>query len=717
MGSTIPRHTGRYVSRCSVLTLRYVPEVATACRGRGTLRGITMLDDFIHEPRVGYFSMEIALDNAIPTYAGGLGVLAGDTVRAAADLVLPMVAVTLVHRAGHFRQEIDAEGRQIEHPVPWDPAQHAAAMNAKIAVSIDHRPVWIGAWLYVLEGHLGGRQPVLLLDTDLDENEPADREITHHLYGGDQAYRLKQEIVLGIGGVRLLQSLGFSVYQYHMNEGHSALLGVELLRRLRHSSSELRPGDAPYDLPRARELCSFTTHTPVEAGHDRFPYPMVERILNHPIELDTLKQLAGRDDLNMTRLALNLSEYVNGVAEKHAEVSRRMFPGYQVHAVTNGVHPYTWTAASFRELYDRHIPGWCHEPERLVRADCCIPDNAIRDAHRQAKQALLERVRSQTGKSLGADLPIFGFARRMTAYKRPDLLFRDLARLRAIAAKQPFQIVLAGKAHPRDDGGKRLIQDLHGHARDLADDIPVAYLPDYDLDTALLLVSGADVWLNTPLRPLEASGTSGMKAAFNGVPSLSVLDGWWLEGCIEGVTGWSIGDHAERDDGDAESLYDKLENVVLPLYYADTDTNDDGWIRVMKGAIAKNASYFNTHRMMRRYATEAYAQSPGDNQGMQNMMNEMQQTMQRIHQAEDPDQRMELMPKHMDQMRQAMQRMHGMMQGQGMMHGTGQQGGMGMMDDCRKPMTQMREMMRQMSEQMGAQNQEMKRLHDHRRGK
>lgn len=565
-----------------------------------------MLDEFLHGPRVGYFSMEIALRNEIPTYAGGLGVLAGDTVRAATDLVLPMVAVTLVHRAGHFRQEIDAEGRQIEHPAPWDPAQHAVPMNAKIAVSIDHRPVWIGAWLYIVEGHLGGRQPVVLLDTDLDENQAADREITYYLYGGDSAYRLKQEIVLGIGGVRMLQALGFVIRQYHMNEGHSALLGVELLRRFRYASDDLRPGDAPYDLPRVRELCCFTTHTPVEAGHDRFPYPTVERILNHPIELDILKQLAGRDDLNMTRLALNLSAYVNGVAEKHAEVSRRMFPGYRVHAVTNGVHPYTWTSAGFREVYDRYVPGWCHEPERLVRADCCIPDDAVRDARRLAKQALLERVRSQTGKTLQAQWPIIGFARRMTAYKRPDLFFRDLARLRAIAHRYPFQVVLSGKAHPRDEGGKRLIRELHAYAEELAEVVPVAYLPDYDMETALLLVSGADIWLNTPLRPREASGTSGMKAAFNGVPNLSVLDGWWLEGCIEGVTGWSIGDHSDKDDGDSASLYDKLESVVLPLYHGQANGDPAGWMRVMKGAIAKNASYFNSHRMMRRYATEAY---------------------------------------------------------------------------------------------------------------
>lgn len=572
-----------------------------------------MLEAFIHEPRVAYFSMEIALRNEIPTYSGGLGILAGDTVRSAADLELPLVAVSLVSRAGYFRQEIDTQGRQIEQPAAWDPSRWALFLDAKIAVTIEGRAVWIGAWLYILESHLGGRQPVLLLDTDLNENEPEDREITHHLYGDGDPYRLKQEIVLGIGGIRMLQALGFEIRQYHMNEGHSALLGIELLRRYRHSRQNLQPGESPYDIPRVRELCCFTTHTPVEAGHDRFSYELVQQIVGNAdgvedfIDLVTLKRLAGEDQLNMTRLGLNLSEYVNGVAIKHAETSRKMFPGYQVHAITNGVHPFTWTAPSFRALYDHYLPGWCHEPELLVRADCCIPDAAVWAAHVQAKQALIDKVQSLTGTILQAKTPIFGFARRMTAYKRPDLLFSDLQRLKTIARQHPLQIVLAGKAHPRDTEGKRLIELLHTHAHELADSLVIAYLPDYDMTLAQLLVAGADVWLNTPLPPLEASGTSGMKATFNGVPNLSVLDGWWMEGCIEGVTGWAIG-NGEISATDASALYDKLEHTVLPLYY-DSSSDADGahvWIKTMKAAISKNAAYFNSHRMMRRYATEAY---------------------------------------------------------------------------------------------------------------
>ena len=562
-----------------------------------------MLEEFIHSPRVAYFSMEIALRNEIPTYAGGLGVLAGDMVRSAVDLMLPMVAVCLVSRAGYFRQQIDDQGRQVELADFWQPERWAKPLDAKVAVSIEGRSVWVGAWLYVAEAHSGGRQPVLLLDTDLCENTPEDRELTHYLYGGDATYRFKQEIVLGIGGVRLLQALGFTLFHYHMNEGHSALLGVELLRRFAHRPEELRQGEPHYDIPRVREMCSFTTHTPVEAGHDRFDYALVSRIFDSSFDLPSIRQLAGGDNLNMTRLALNLSEYVNGVAKSHADISNKMFPGYKVHAITNGVHPFTWTADSFSKLYDSYIPGWCHEPELLIRAECCISDEAIWEAHQQAKAQLIEQIFNLTGDRFDPKIPILGFARRMTAYKRPDMLFSDLERLKAIASHQPIQIVMGGKAHPSDEGGKALIAELHGYAKQLTGIIPTAYLPDYNLAIAQCLISGSDVWLNTPLRPYEASGTSGMKAAFNGVPSLSVQDGWWFEGCIEGITGWAIGDMTSGNGSDAYALYDKLEHVVLPLYY---NQDRSGWIKIMKGAISKNASYFNSHRMMRRYLIEAY---------------------------------------------------------------------------------------------------------------
>lgn len=564
---------------------------------------MNVLGQFTHTQRVGYFSMEIALDPGIPTYSGGLGILAGDTLRSATDLELPMVAVTLVSRAGYFRQEIDAGGNQIEHPDNWEPAEHATPLDAKVAIEIGGRTVWVSGWLYIIQGHLNGRQPVILLDTSLPENHRDDRELTHYLYGGDVEYRFKQEIILGIGGIRLLHALGFKIHKYHMNEGHSALLGLELMNRYAHGGEELRPGESPYDIPRVRELCCFTTHTPVEAGHDRFPYDLVRRLLDDFIPEAVLKRLAGDDVFNLTRLALNLSEFINGVAKSHADISRHLFPGYKVRAVTNGVHPLTWTCPEMATLFDRYIPGWCHEPEQLIRVECCIPDAELRQAHHDAKGKLLELVEHTSGTVLNPAQPVLGFARRMTAYKRPDLLFTDMDRLRAIAANMPFQVVMAGKAHPRDQGGKQLIKALHRIAHELEGVIKVVFLPDYTMQIAQTLVSGVDLWLNTPLRPMEASGTSGMKASLNGVPNLSVLDGWWIEGCIEGITGWAVGDHnATSEDSDATSLYLKLEETVLPLYYKDPA----GWLTVMKNAVSKNASIFNSHRMMRRYATEAY---------------------------------------------------------------------------------------------------------------
>jgi len=556
---------------------------------------------FVNRPRIAYFSMEIALAADIPTYTGGLGVLAGDTLRSAADLQIPLIGVTLASRKGYFRQEIDAEGRQIEHPDDWEPAQRCRPLQAKVAVTIEGREVWVRAWLYMLESHLERRLPVILLDTDLPENAAQDREITHYLYGGDRRYRLIQETVLGVGGVRMLQALNVRVRGYHMNEGHSALLAVELLRGFRESSRR-RTEEPGFEVSGVQAMCNFTTHTPVETGHDQFDWALVREVIGDLIGLEELKRLAGDERLNMTRLALNLSEYVNGVARRHAEVSRQMFPGYGVRAITNGVHPATWTSTDFAVLYDRYTPGWRYEPHLLTRADQ-FSDAEVWAAHEAAKSRLIGRVQKSCGVSLDPKLPILGFARRMTAYKRPELLFSNLERVRAIARRQPFQLVLAGKAHPRDEAGKRAIEHIHRHLRALAGAVRAAFVPDYDMVVALDLVSGCDLWLNTPLRPREASGTSGMKACFNGVPQLSVLDGWWVEGCIEGVTGWAIGNDDESANGeDAGSLYAKLEDVVLPMWHGSRAR----WIAVMKGAISKNASYFNSHRMLRRYAIEAY---------------------------------------------------------------------------------------------------------------
>ena len=376
---------------------------------------------------------------------------------------------------------------------------------------------------------------------------------------------------------------GFDLHTYHLNEGHAALLTLDLLNRWKIPPEDLAPGEPAYDVADVRAHCVFTTHTPVEAGHDHFSYELFERLLPGFVDLDALKRLAGEDRLNMTRLALNLSDYVNGVAGRHAQTTEHMFPGYRIHAVTNGVHVGTWTHAAFAGLYDANFPQWQHEPEVLVRA-LQLPEDAVWECHRLAKLDLVESVKVSTGTDLDPDSPILGFARRMTGYKRPLLLFEDLGRLAALADQYPFQVLMAGKAHPRDDPGKETICRLHKLSHELRGKVTCAFLPDYDMGTAMALVSGCDLWLNTPLPPLEASGTSGMKAALNGVLNLSILDGWWIEACVEGVTGWSIGqdDGSDSDETHAAALYDKLERAVLPLYYNDPAR----WRWMMKQASA-----------------------------------------------------------------------------------------------------------------------------------
>jgi starch phosphorylase len=546
---------------------------------------------------IAYFSMEMGLSEEIPTYAGGLGTLAGDTVRSSADLGLPLVAVTLISRKGSFRQELDPWGRQIEHPAEWDPSSLMELLPERARVRIGDRDVAVAAWQHILESPTGGRTPVLFLDTDLGENSPEDRTITDVLYGGDERYRLKQEIVLGIGGVRILDLLGFEIRKYHMNEGHSSLLALELLERCGWG-----------DPKGVQKRCVFTTHTPLEAGHDRFSYDLVSELMEEGKKIEMLKRFGGSQRLNMTLFALNLSNYVNGVAKKHRDISSAMFPGYVIHSVTNGVHSYQWTCPPFRELYDRYLPGWANEPELLVRVDI-IPDDLMVEAHARAKEELIDLVNRSTGAEMDPEVLTLGFARRSTEYKRPTLIFSDLDRLRRISSRGEIQIVMAGKAHPKDVQGKRLIEEIFGTARDLRGEIEVAYLENYGIDIAAKMVSGVDVWLNTPLRPREASGTSGMKAAHNGVINFSVLDGWWIEGWIEGVTGWSIGPEPGEDlsfeDGrkrDVDDLYSKLEYIIVPTFYH----RKDEWVRMMNNSIGMLAYYFNSHRMMRRYVTEAY---------------------------------------------------------------------------------------------------------------
>ncbi len=555
-------------------------------------------------PTIAYFSMEIALDPNMPTYSGGLGMLAGDTLRSAADLGAPLVAVTLVYRKGYFRQYLDPSGQQTEQPQQWEPERTLKAVEGRVSIEIGQRPVWIRAWEYDVLGVDGDSVPVYLLDTNVPENSEWDRQLTDCLYGGDEAYRLAQEIVLGLGGMKLLQKLGHDrIEGYHMNEGHSALLAMGLLERRLDQSFAGRVKQL--DIDGIRRMCIFTTHTPVPAGHDQFPKPLVKQLLGDEwVSLLEQTQALHDDALNMTYLALRFSGYVNGVAMRHGEVSRGMFPNYAISAITNGVHALTWTSAAFRELFDHYIPGW-RTDNNYLRYAISIPLEDIRVAHATAKEALFAEIRHRTSVTLDPKVFTIGFARRASTYKRADLLFQDRERLRRIARDVgPIQLVYAGKAHPKDNGGKNIIRQVFEGASSLSDVIRSVYVENYDMNWGRLITSGVDVWLNTPMRPQEASGTSGMKAALNGVPSFSVIDGWWAEGWIEGITGWAIGntDIVEDPATEVATLYEKLEHQIIPMFYK----TPHRYTEVMRSAIALNGSFFNTQRMVQQYLANAY---------------------------------------------------------------------------------------------------------------
>ncbi len=572
--------------------------------------------------RVAYFSMEIGLDENIPTYCGGLGILAGDTLKSYADFNVPVVGVTLLSEKGFFRQILDKEGNQQEEEVKWNPRDYMTPAKERVSVQIQGRKVYLRAWIHMVKGITGHTIPVLFLDTNISENNKQDRKITWYLYGGDQRYRLKQEIVLGVGGVKILKKLGFKIKKYHMNEGHSSLIGLELLKQeikekyrmneehsnfivlelLKHEIKDNLDALEPSLSQKVKDKCVFTTHTPIRAGHDKFSYPLISEVLGDYIDQAFIKRYGGYDNLNMTLLGFNLSKHINGVAKKHGELSRSMFPGYEVHSITNGVHPATWTCEPFKRLYDRHIKDWRMDSS-LFRCIVSVPGEEIWAAHTHAKKNLINDLNKEYGLNLSHETLTIGFARRMAEYKRPALLFNDPKRLAKLASKYGgLQIVFSGKAHPRDFRGKGLIKEIFGHMKSLRGTIKSAYIEDYGICAAKKLVSGVDLWLNTPQKPKEASGTSGMKATLNGVLNLSILDGWWIEGHIEGVTGWSIGGLKPYNINDsAKNLYTKLEQV-MDVFYQD----QSNWIDIMKNAISLNAPFFNSHRMIHQYVVNTY---------------------------------------------------------------------------------------------------------------
>lgn len=566
------------------------------------------------ERKVAYFSMEIALESALPTYSGGLGVLAGDTIKSAADLRVPMVGVCLLYRKGYFYQHIDDSGIQTEEPVKWKVENYLKKRPETITISIEGQEVSLGIWEYIFKSDHGFEIPVYFLDSDLSQNSDWHRSLTDTLYGGDDRYRLCQEAILGIGGVKALRAIGYKdIKRFHMNEGHASLLTLELLRE--ESNSIHLENVSHNHIESVRTKCVFTTHTPVPAGHDQFSWDLVSDVLREMTPVNLKDLCLCNDKLNMTYLALNLSNFINGVAQKHGEISNLMFAGHKIEAITNGIYAPFWASKPFQELFDQYIENW-REDNFSFRSALALPRKKIWNAHMEAKKLLFNYINQE--ENLGLDLNTFtiGFARRSATYKRADLIFRDVERLKRIAKeKGPIQMIFAGKAHPKDGEGKALIKKIYEAKKQLNGDLRIIYLSNYNVRLAHYLVAGVDIWLNTPRAPMEASGTSGMKAALNGVPSLSVLDGWWIEGCLEGVTGWAIGKEEEQtkfdlsteelhaiDQADAESLYEKMENEILPMFYNDRDA----FAQIMRNSIALNGAFFTTQRMVQQYVVNAY---------------------------------------------------------------------------------------------------------------
>lgn len=559
--------------------------------------------------KVAYFSMEMMLKTHIPTYAGGLGVLAGDLLRSCADLEIPAVGVSLVYNGKAFKQIFNPDSTQSFVEVDWRKNDQFTKMPQEITLKIDKQDVVVGCWRYDTVGYSEFVVPVYLLDTDLFHNDPWKRRITENLYGGAQFARICQEIVLGIGGIKMLQALGYEeIENYHLNEGHSAFATLEVLKKHNYNDEE------------TRKRFVFTTHTPLPEGHDTFDYETAYRFAGEYLPWH-IKKLAGENNLNMTQLALSLSKYSFGVSKKHGAVSQNMFPAHKINFITNGVHHRTWTSSTMQDLYNEYLPGWIENPALLEKSIEKIPDDKLWRAHQEAKQVLVNFVNKHLtsaatwgGKTHPEPDELFdvntltvSLARRPVPYKRPLLIYNDLDRLVRISAGR-LQIVQSGKSHPQDNTSLEIVQEILRFSKKLKGIVRIVYLENYSPTIARMLVSGTDVWVNTPIRPQEASGTSGMKAAMNGGLNFSILDGWWIEGYeMNKKAGFPIGPYQDslnptnNDDEDANDFYEKLEHEIIPLYY----DNRAEWISRMKHAITLGA-YFNTHRCLQEYMQKAW---------------------------------------------------------------------------------------------------------------
>lgn len=600
---------------------------------------------------IAYFCAEYGLHESLPTYSGGLGMLAADHLKSASDLGIPLVAVGILYRQGYFQQRLDHSGWQCElyedsdfSKLPVHLVTRPDGSPVIIETTFRQRLVKARAWRVDV-----GRVPLYLLDTDLEENDPIDRWITAHLYGGSTDTRLAQEFLLGIGGVRLLRQLGLDPCVYHMNEGHAAFLTLELLREQLDQGVPFLTAEST-----VRQKCVFTTHTPVPAGHDAFIpeemdtffsayWPKLKLNREQFLMLGARRTGDSWEPFNMTVLALRYARTANGVSKLHGQVSRKMwqvlYPSKSeaevpIGSITNGVHARTWIAPMFWNLFDRYLgPGWMDridDPEVWAKVDQ-IPDEELWDCKNALRERLVSFARHrilrarrsrgespdrihQVGQLLDPNVLTIGFARRFSTYKRGDLLLRDFERITRIfsSVQYPVQILFAGKAHPRDEGGKRLIQRIVEWSNHPSVANRVAYIENYDAYVARNLVQGVDVWLNNPRRPLEASGTSGQKVGYNGGLNLSVLDGWWPEG-YNGTNGWAIGqeiddiDPAEQDMIDATSLYELLENEVIPLFYRrDEQGIPREWLARVKSALRTLNPVFNTDRMVADYVKTVY---------------------------------------------------------------------------------------------------------------
>jgi starch phosphorylase len=527
---------------------------------------------------LAYLSAEVGFESGLHTYSGGLGVLAGDHIKSAADAGLDLVGCTLLYREGYGRQHLDEMGNQTETFGEINPQEYLADTGVVISLPLDGTILYSKIWMYSIKG-----LPTYFLDTRHPDNSPGHASLGNRLYGGDDSTRIRQEYLLGVGGIRALQALGHEITGLHLNEGHCTFAMLEMLHQ-------------GWSREKLRQRCLFTTHTPVPAGHDRFDWRDVEDVLGELMPNDAQDLVDDEQSCSMSHLAVALAGQVNAVSNLNAYVASGMFDGTHIHPITNGVHHETWTSPSMSHLYDEYLKGWRSDPTTLAHAGR-IPDTALMNARRDARSVLRDLVRVSTGVEFHEDRLTIGFARRFATYKRANLVFSDLDRLREIGAGN-IQFVFAGKAHPRDEGGKQLIRDIFEGAAQLVDEIPVAFLEDYSMDTGLAMTSGVDIWLNNPIRPMEASGTSGMKAAMNGVPNCSILDGWWPEACEHGVNGWGIGEgEDERDDvRDATAVYDTLEQEVLAAW----NDGPEHWNNLMRASIATSAR-FTGARMISEY--------------------------------------------------------------------------------------------------------------------